>query len=123
MPDTADDVDATTVRAAYLRWFTVLPDARVRVRSGVADDRRAVAEVVITGTNTGPIPLTDLDRAVLGTTLEVLPPTGRTIAVPVALAITIVDGLIATECQYVSPLALPLQLGLLPPSTVPAAVP
>jgi predicted ester cyclase len=118
MPDTADDVDATGVRAAYTRWFTAIPDARIDVQSGVADGRRAVAEVIIKGTNTGPVPLTDLDRAVLGTAMEALPPTGLTVAIPVALAINIADGRIGAEHQYFSPLALLLQLGLLTPSTV-----
>jgi hypothetical protein len=82
LPDSTDEVDVRVVRAAYVRWFTALPDARIEVRSGVADGGRAVAEVVIIGTNTGPVPLTDLGRAVLGTTLEALPPTGRTVAMP-----------------------------------------
>jgi hypothetical protein len=119
LPDSADEVDVRVVRATYVRWFTALPDARIEVRSGVADGGRAVAEVVIIGTNTGPVPLTDLGRAVLGTTLEALPPTGRTVAVPVALSINIADGLIAAERQYFSPVALLLQLGLLAPSGVP----
>jgi ketosteroid isomerase-like protein len=112
-PDAADDVDAVAVGAAYARWFTVTPDARIQVRSAVADDQLGVAEVVITGTNTGPLQLTDVDRAVLGTDMEALPPTGRAVAVPAVFAINIADGRIAAERQYFSPLALPLQLGLL----------
>ena len=91
-----------------------MPDAQVR--SGVADGRRAVAEVTIIGTNSGPLQLTDVDRAVLGTHVETLPPTGRSVVLPVAFAINIADGLVASERVYFSPLALPLQLGLLAPT-------
>ncbi len=112
-PDTAEGIDLAAVRAAYRRWFTAIPDARMQVRSGVAEGRQAVAEVVITGTNTGRLTLSDIDRAVLATPAEALPPTGRTLILPVAVAIDISDGLVASERSYFSSLGLPLQPGLL----------
>jgi hypothetical protein len=115
-PDTAEGIDVAAVRVTYACWFSAMPDARMQVRSGVADGQKAVAEVVITGTNTGPLALTDVDRAVLATPAEALPPTGRTLTRPIAFAINIADGLVAAERVYFSPLALPLQLGLLTPA-------
>ena len=89
-PDAIEDIDVAAVRARYRRWFTAMPDAQVRY--GVADGRRAVAEMTIIGTNSGPLQLTDVDRAVLGTHAETLPPTGRSVVLPVAFAINIADG-------------------------------
>jgi len=112
------DSEPGTVEAllgAYTYSYTIMPDAQVTIRHIAGDDRAAIAEVTLSGTNTGPVTLGDLDRAVLGTDAEVLPPTGRSLAVLGVLAIEAAGGRIVADRQYWSPLGFLLQLGLLEP--------
>jgi predicted ester cyclase len=67
----------------------------------------AVAEWTLTGTNSGPATLPD------GTSL---PPTGRTITLPVLTLFEVRDGRIAVERSYWDNAAIFAQLGLMPKS-------
>jgi hypothetical protein len=50
---------------------------KVHPRNLAGDDRMALLEARLTGTNTGPFILGETDRLVLGTQAETLPATGR----------------------------------------------
>jgi hypothetical protein len=50
---------------------------KVHPRNLAGDDRVALLEARLTGTNTGPFILGETDRLVLGTQAETLPATGR----------------------------------------------
>jgi hypothetical protein len=39
-PDTAEGIDVAAVRVTYACWFSAMPDARMQVRSGVADGQK-----------------------------------------------------------------------------------
>jgi predicted ester cyclase len=112
-PDaTINDGDLDAAVAAHASWFAVIPDVKAEIRTVAADGAVVIAEISLNGTNTGPVPLGDVDRALLGTNAEALPPTGRTVAVPVVVVIEVADGRIATERDHLNPLALLEQLAL-----------
>jgi ketosteroid isomerase-like protein len=114
-PDaTINDTNVDEALATHERFFTFLPDAKVDLRAAAAEDAVLIAEMTLHGTNTGPLPLRPVDRAILDTTAEVLPPTGRTVAIPVVIVIEVDGGRIVTERQHLDSLTLLGQLGLLP---------
>jgi hypothetical protein len=84
------DVDSWLRVTAGL--ITAMPDFVVRPLSVLGDDDAALAEVVMTGVNTGRIVLTDWDRALLGTDEVSLPPTGRTVEVTGVVATDVAGG-------------------------------
>jgi hypothetical protein len=59
--------------------LTTFPDLRLHPRNLAADDRVALLEARMTGTNTGPFPLSETERLLLGTQAETLPATGRAV--------------------------------------------
>ena len=104
--------------AAWIEAFPVLyesfPDLRVELRHLAATERSVLAEVTLVGTNSGPLHLGSVDRLLLNTDAERVPPTGRGLRMVGVVVLDIADGLIAAERQY-WPSAEPLvQLGLLP---------
>jgi hypothetical protein len=60
--------------------FTAMPDLAVDPVTFVADDVTAVLELRQTGTHTGPLALGESGRALLGTDIDHVPPTGRGVA-------------------------------------------
>jgi predicted ester cyclase len=114
-PDaTVNDTTADAALATHERFFGFLPDAKVDLRAAAAEGPVVIAELTLHGTNTGPLPLGPVHRAIAGTDAEVIPPTGRTVAVPVVLVIEQHGGLIVAERQHFDSFALLDQLGLLP---------
>jgi len=84
------------------------------LRHLAATERSVLAEVTLVGTNSGPLHLGSVDRLLLNTDAERVPPTGRGLRMAGVVVLDIADGLIAAERQY-WPSAEPLvQLGLLP---------
>jgi steroid delta-isomerase-like uncharacterized protein len=81
-----------------------LSDMRFRIESFVADERRAVAEWVLTATNSDPLTMPD------GTTV---PATNRMLSVRMTTIYDMRDGRIISERNYWDNLALYTQLGLL----------
>jgi hypothetical protein len=70
-------VDTGTWLAAVPVILTTFPDLRLHPRNLATDDRVALLEARMTGTNTGPFPLSETERLLLGTQAETLPATGR----------------------------------------------
>ena len=109
-----NDTIVDAALATHERFFGFLPDAKVDLRAAAAEGPVVIAEFTLHGTNTGPLPLGPVHRAIAGTDAEVVPPTGRTVAVPVVLVIEQDGGRIVTERQLFDSLALLAQLGLIP---------
>jgi ketosteroid isomerase-like protein len=108
-----EPVDAQTWTAAFSLVLQSFPDLQVRPRNLAADDRVAILEASLTGTNTGPLSLGETDRLVLGTQAETLPATGRSMDIRGAVVLEVADGLVVAEWHYwpdVDPLT---QLGLI----------
>jgi hypothetical protein len=95
------------------------PDARVHhagwpqaVDTGTwlaADDRVALLEARMTGTNTGPFPLSETERLLLGTQAETLPATGRATDITGVVVLEVAGGRVTAERHY-----WPLVDGLVP---------
>lgn len=99
---------------AFAMLYESFPDLRIEVRHTAATQRTVLAEVTLVGTNGGPLHLGSVDRLLLNTDAERIPPTGRSLRIDGVVVLDIADGLISAERQYwpsVEPLA---QLGLLP---------
>jgi ketosteroid isomerase-like protein len=80
--------------------LTTFPDFRLHPRNLAADDRVALLEARMTGTNTGPFPLGETDRLVLGTQAETLPATGRAMDITGAVVLEVADGQVTAERHY-----------------------
>ena len=89
---------------ALLRAF---PDNRVRVDALAEDGELLAEEGVLTGTNTGPLPLPDGTDG---------PATGAAMELPYAAVHVLRDGRIVDSRYYWDQMAMLGQLGLLPPS-------
>jgi predicted ester cyclase len=114
-PDaTVNDAPVDAAIATHERFFAFLPDAKVDLRATAVEGAVVIAELTLHGTNTAPLPLGPLHRAIAGTDAELLPPTGRAVAVPLVLVIDVGGGCIVTERQHFDSFTLLAQLGLLP---------
>lgn len=99
---------------AFSMLYESFPDLRVDVLCAAHTDREVLAEITVMGTSSGPLHLDTVDRLLLGTDAEQLPPTGRALRMTGVVVLATADGLITAERQYwpsVEPLR---QLGLLP---------
>jgi len=93
-------VDAGTWLAAVGLMLQSFPDLQLHPRNLAADDRVALLEARMTGTNTGPFPLGETDRLVLGTQAETLPATGRAMDITGAVVLEVADGQVTAERHY-----------------------
>jgi len=93
-------VDAGTWLAAVGLVLQSFPDLQLHPRNLAADDRVALLEARMTGTNTGPFPLGETDRLVLGTQAETLPATGRAMDITGAVVLEVADGQVTAERHY-----------------------
>jgi ketosteroid isomerase-like protein len=93
-------VDAGTWLAAVGLVLQSFPDLQLHPRNLAADDRSAVLEARLTGTNTGPFTLGETDRLVLGTQAETLPATGRAMDITGAVVLEVADGQVTAERHY-----------------------
>jgi ketosteroid isomerase-like protein len=93
-------VDAGTWLAAVGLVLQSFPDLQLHPRNLAADDRVALLEARLTGTNTGPFTLRETDRLVLGTQAETLPATGRAIDITGAVVLEVADGQVTAERHY-----------------------
>ena len=85
--------------------FALIPDLRVAVTRAFAAGPYGVAEVVRTGTHTGPVPLPN------GTAS---PPTGRRVRLPECVVFEVHGGLVREMTVWADELGTARQLGLLP---------
>ena len=105
-------VDAGTWLAAFGLVLQSFPDLQLHPRNLAADDRVALLEARLTGTNTGPFTLGETDRLVLGTQAETLPATGRAIDITGAVVLEVADGQVTAERHYWPLVDTLVQLGL-----------
>lgn len=103
---------ASTTRGvgSYLQlaqgFVTAFPDCRMEVSAVLESGNLAVIEGVYSGTHTG----------VLATPQGEVPPTGRTLALPLCDVFEIAAGRIVSIRAYYDQMAFAAQLGLLPDS-------
>jgi ketosteroid isomerase-like protein len=93
-------VDAGTWLAAVGLVLQSFPDLQLHPRNLAADDRVALLEARLTGTNTGPFTLGETDRLVLGTQAETLPATGRAMDITGAVVLEVADGQVTAKRHY-----------------------
>jgi hypothetical protein len=108
-------VDTGTWLAAVPVILATFPDLQLHPRNLVADDRVALLEARMTGTNTGPFPLSETDRLVLGTQAETLPATGRATDLTGVVVLEVAGGRVAAERHYWPLVDILVQLGLIGP--------
>lgn len=92
-----------------------LPDLRFEERATVADDEHVLSYCVLTGRHDGPFV-----RYRDGRVVQVIPPTGRRIAVKQTHVYGLRDGRVVSHAAVRDDLGMFVQLGLMPPS--PAAL-
>jgi steroid delta-isomerase-like uncharacterized protein len=85
-------------------FATAFPDSRMQVTTMIYSGDRAVVEGVYTGTHTGP----------LATPQGQVPPTGRTLRLPICLVFEVAAGRITSNHVYYDQMTFAAQLGLLP---------
>ncbi|MHA2038159.1 MAG: ester cyclase [Candidatus Hodarchaeales archaeon] len=83
--------------------FTSFPDMKMETIRVFGQDDWLCTEVILKGTHTGPIP---------GPTGEAIPPTNKSISVPMCLVIKFKDGKIIEVHEYMDQLGFLAQLGL-----------
>jgi hypothetical protein len=107
-------VDAETWLALFGGpLLTTFPDLQLHPRNLAADDRVALLEARLTGTNTGPFTLGETDRLLLGTQAETLPATGRAIDLCGVVVLEVADGRVTAERHYWPLVDTLVQLGLI----------
>ncbi len=105
-------VDVPTWHAAFELILASFPDLSLTPEHIAAASDAVLLEVRLNGTNTGPFHLGDLDRLVLRTDAERLPPTGRAVDITGAVVLETADGLVTAERHYWRLLDTLAQLGL-----------
>jgi hypothetical protein len=104
--------DAGTWLAAFGLMLQSFPNLQVHPRNLAADDRVALLEARLTGTNTGPFILGETDRLVLGTQAETLPATGRAIDITGVVVLELAGDQVTAERHYWPLVETFVQLGL-----------
>ena len=110
LPGPIDTGTWTEVFGSFLRTF---PDFTAAAGRVTTSGSVAMAEVTLSGTNTGPVHLDDFDRAVLRTDARELPPTGRPMSVDGVIVLAAAGGLITAERHHFPFAGLLEQLGLI----------
>ena len=85
-------------------FAAAFPDSKMEITAVVESGGRAVVEGVYSGIHTGP----------LATPQGQVPPTGRTLRLPICLVIEAAAGRIASNHVYYDQMTFAAQLGLLP---------
>ena len=88
------------------------PALVLRRETSAAADGFMLAEVRMTGTNTGPLHPSTADRLVLRTDVDALPPTGRVMDVVGVVVLDVADGKVTAERHYWPAVDQLVQLGL-----------
>jgi hypothetical protein len=105
-------VDVPTWLAAFRMILTSFPDLELIPEHVATAEDLVILEARLTGTNSGPFHLGDLDRLVLGTDAERLPPTGRAIDISGTVVFQTTGDLVAAERHYWKTVDSLTQLGL-----------
>jgi hypothetical protein len=107
-----EPVDVPTWLSAFEMILTSFPDLNLSAEQVAVGDDLVIMETRLTGTNSGPFHLGDLDRLVLGTDAEVLPSTGRVIDITGTVVLRTAGDLVTGERHYWRLLDTLVQLGL-----------
>ena len=107
-----EDIDVTSWLAGLGAIIGSFPDLQLRPHNLVTDDRMAMLETRMTGTNTGPFVLGEIDRLILGTQAETLPATGRAMDITGTVVLEVADDRVTAERHYWPFAQVFVQLGL-----------
>lgn len=107
-----EDIDVTGWLAGLGTIIGSFPDLQLHPRNLAADGRVAMLETRMTGTNTGPYVLGEIDRLILGTQAETLPATGCTMDITGTVVLEVADGRVTAERHYWPFTQVLVQLGL-----------
>jgi steroid delta-isomerase-like uncharacterized protein len=102
VPEPLRDKDA--LRAAFNAWMTAFPDMSVSSVSRVIGDDAVAAEIVFTGTNTGPMVMGGME----------MPPTGKSAQGRGSYIARVKDGKIVEFRSHPDAAGVMMQLGLMP---------
>jgi steroid delta-isomerase-like uncharacterized protein len=102
---TGRHVGRDAIQALFEALVRPFPDGRIETTQVVEEGDTVVAEQIWRGTNTGPLTMPD------GTEI---PATGKTVELPLVGVMTLRDGQIVSERDYVDMAAMMSQLGLMP---------
>jgi steroid delta-isomerase-like uncharacterized protein len=102
MPDPITERDG--VHAYAQAWFTAFPDMSVKQTNRVVSDDAVAAEVVFTGTNTGPMMMAGKE----------IPPTGKSATGKGTYFARVRDGKVVEFNSYPDIAGLMMQLGFMP---------
>ena len=115
-----EPVDVTAWMAAFGSMLESFPDLTVRPTAVASGDGVVVLEATLVGTNSGPFHLGDVDRLILGTDADRLPPTGKIMDITGVVVLEIADGLVIRERHYWPVAETLVQLGLVAMVAAPA---
>ncbi len=107
-----DDVDIPTWHAAFEMVLTSFPDLTISPEQVVSGEGVVIIEARLTGTNSGPLHLGDLDRLILDTDADLLPPTGRAMDITGTVVFQIAGERVVAERHYWKTADTLAQLGL-----------
>ncbi len=107
-----EEVDVPTWHAAFGLIVTSFPDLAMTAEHVAVGDAAVIVEIRLTGTNRGPFYLGDMDRLVLNTDAECLPPTGRTVDITGTVVLQTAGDLVTSERHYWRLIDTLTQLGL-----------
>jgi predicted ester cyclase len=111
----ASPVDAGSWVAAQAQIRESFPDIHFGIRTLATAAGSVVAELTMTGTNSGVLHLSDDDRIVLRTDAQSLPATGRRLSMDGVVLLEVSDGLVAAERHHWPTVQSLVQLGLAQP--------
>jgi SnoaL-like domain len=110
-----EPIDAGAWVSAQATIRESFPDLRFRVRATGTGPGTALVELTMTGTNAGPLHLSDTDRLVLRTDARSLPATGREMSIDGVVVLEVSDGLVTAERHHWADVTSLVQLGLVVP--------
>jgi len=110
-----EEVDVATWHKAFGLIVTSFPDLALTAEHVAVGHAAVIMEVMLIGTNRGPFYLGDMDRLVLNTDAECLPPTGRMVNITGTVVLQTAGDLVTSERHYWRLLDTLTQLGLVEP--------
>jgi hypothetical protein len=105
-------IDVASWAAVFDALRESYPDLRLESGPVTLGDATVAAEIRLTGTNTGPLNLSVVDRLILNTDAERLPPTGRPLQLVGFVVIEHADQRVTAERHYWPAVGWLTQLGL-----------
>ncbi len=112
-------VDIATWAVAMDALRESFPDLTFRRGPATVGDGVVMAEIRLTGTNTGPLTLGTADRVVLQTDADRLPPTGRVMDILGVVVLETAEQQVTAERHYWPAVEPLVQLGLVTPGAQP----